>query len=93
MEMFDKNQWKRFCSGDWGMAETQTACFQLGMPPPSRALPGNTFGRNDAYEFLQESINCTGQESSLERCSWTPRPTLCNTGDAGIQCGVWKDGK
>ena len=94
VQFFDKNTWKTLCSDDWGIEEVQSTCRQLGLPEPSSAVPpGGSFGRNGAGDTLPNSIICTGQELTLQNCSWTARAMPCSTGGAGAQCGMRPAGK
>ncbi len=94
IEVFHHNVWWRVCADTWSLEEAKTACYQLGMPTPTQKMPGGMFGVNTERAFLPERLNCTGEERELIDCMSTdPNETPCETGDAGLQCGVWKDGK
>ncbi|XP_022096110.1 deleted in malignant brain tumors 1 protein-like [Acanthaster planci] len=87
VEIYNQNVWKGLCSDDWTMADAQVSCRQQGLPPPSEAISGGTFGSSKAGDILQTSLDCTGQEFSLVKCPQTPRPTPCSLGDAAVRCG------
>ncbi|XP_033625847.1 scavenger receptor cysteine-rich domain superfamily protein-like isoform X2 [Asterias rubens] len=94
IEVFHDNIWWRVCADNWSLEKAKTGCYQLGMPTPTELLKGGVFGVNNERAFLPKKLNCSGEERKLVDClSTEPNDTPCETGDAGLQCGIWKDAK
>ncbi|MGH0182551.1 UNVERIFIED_CONTAM: hypothetical protein FKN15_009939, partial [Acipenser sinensis] len=59
--------WRALCGSDWDMNEAEVVCRELGCGSAVSALRGSHFGEGQGpvWQYIME---CTGRESSLERC-------------------------
>ncbi|CAL8317047.1 unnamed protein product [Gadus morhua 'NCC'] len=87
VEVFRQGQWATVCDRDWGLADAQVVCRQLGCGRVLSAPRGATFGPGQGPVGLDD-INCTGHESELTQCGHRGLGTH-NCGhqqDAGLVC-------
>ncbi|KAK6471616.1 deleted in malignant brain tumors 1 protein-like [Huso huso] len=59
--------WKAVCGSDWDMNDAEVVCRELGCGSAVSALRGSHFGQGQGSVW-QYRMECTGRESSLERC-------------------------
>ncbi|XP_059914172.1 deleted in malignant brain tumors 1 protein-like [Gadus macrocephalus] len=87
VEVFIQGQWATVCDDDWGLADAQVVCRQLGCGRVLSAPHGATFGRGQGPIGLDD-VNCNGHESDLTQCRHTgPWPYSCgHQQDAGAVC-------
>ena len=88
MEVCHINVWGTVCGNyDWGIADAQVACRQLGLPYTGAttvtvsAVPVNT-----RVSWLR-NVRCVGTENSLFNCNVQPSEINCySSGYAGVSC-------
>jgi len=56
------------CADSWGIAEATVTCRELGYST-GVSLPNDYYGSN---QFLDMEVTCSGPESLLSQCSFTP---------------------
>ena len=95
MEVCHINVWGIVCGGnDWGIADAQVACRQLGLPNTGAStLTVYTVPHGSQVTWLR-NVRCVGTESSLFNCNNQLNDGHCYTsrysGYAGVIC---QDGK
>ncbi|XP_041090314.1 deleted in malignant brain tumors 1 protein-like [Polyodon spathula] len=79
--------WGAVCGEVWDMNEAEVVCRELGCGSAVSALKGSHFGQGQGHVW-QYIMECTGRESSLERCdSHELEASSCNQKYiAGVVC-------
>ncbi|KAK1163974.1 deleted in malignant brain tumors 1 protein-like [Acipenser oxyrinchus oxyrinchus] len=67
VEFISIGVWGAVCGIDWDMNEAEVVCRELGCGSAVSALRGSHFGEGQGPVW-QYRMECTGRESSLERC-------------------------
>ncbi|XP_066498766.1 galectin-3-binding protein A-like [Hoplias malabaricus] len=87
VEVYHDGQWGTVCDDNWGMAQAQVVCRQLGFPKAINVTVGASNGEGTGPIWLDDVI-CTGAESTLSSCrfkGWAV--TDCShKEDAGVVC-------
>ena len=87
MEVFRGGHWGTVCSDLWDLKDAQVVCRQLGYYKAVAAPTFATFGEGNGHIWLN-SVQCLGNENSLERCPKGRYPsTKCShREDASVIC-------
>ena len=87
LQLFLHNRWGYVCDGgEWTMAEADLVCRQLGFSRGvSKTTQGLVHGRVEQSERVTESVECGGEEESLEDCRTLP------AGEGSRECQLAED--
>ncbi|XP_078140671.1 scavenger receptor cysteine-rich domain-containing protein DMBT1-like [Centroberyx gerrardi] len=87
VEFYHNNQWGSVCEHQWGLADAQVVCRELGCGRALSAPGGAHFGRGEGPIWL-ENVDCTGAESTLRECrhAGLGSHTCFHSEDAGVVC-------
>ena len=79
--------WGTVCDQQWGSAEAEVACRQLGLLSQGAvARTGAYFGQGTGAVQIT-NLGCSGTEQFLENCTYTTPTSVCShTNDAGVTC-------
>ena len=81
--------WRGVCDDgfDYNMNGANVVCKMLGYPSAKSVTGESGYGNYDGSDiFALDDINCNGNESSLQDCSYSTTDD-CNAGEyAGVEC-------
>ncbi|KAJ8034474.1 Galectin-3-binding protein [Holothuria leucospilota] len=90
VELFISGRWETVCGSytNWNLVSATVVCRQLGYNA-AYAAPKDAFFGEGSGSIWGEVIQCTGEETSISRCSYRyPAPDYCyHRSDAGVVCG------
>lgn len=85
VQIFRDGRWGTVCDRDWGVADAQVACRQLGCARGEAKL--KAFFGLLAQQTWMTAVSCAGSERSLEECFFNAGSGLCAPENyAGIVC-------
>ncbi|XP_060906299.1 deleted in malignant brain tumors 1 protein-like isoform X2 [Labrus mixtus] len=67
VEIFHRGQWGTVCDDQWGLADAQVACRQMGCGRALSAPSVAYFGQGSGPIWLDE-VGCSGNETSITEC-------------------------
>ena len=67
--LFGSNEWGTVCSNSWSYGEANVVCKQLGYTSAVGYGSGVSFEPGYRRVWMVD-VNCTGQESQLNKCSF-----------------------
>ena len=88
VEVCNNNVWETVCDDEWGTADAQVACKQLGYTA-TEAIPHNVPA--GIGQVWLDDMKCVGNEDSLFDCM-ANQPGIHNCWhheDAGLECHKW----
>ena len=86
MEIYRNGTWQSVCDEDWDIEDADVVCRQLNYGYAESAPTSSFYGLsfNDIWEV---SIQCNGDESTLQSCNYMNVTTFCHSGEeAGARC-------
>jgi hypothetical protein len=69
LEMFYKDYWGTVCGDTFTTEAARVACYSLGYRKASAIYLHNTYGPSKGLKVILGGLNCTGNETHLDRCS------------------------
>ncbi|XP_064425518.1 soluble scavenger receptor cysteine-rich domain-containing protein SSC5D-like [Latimeria chalumnae] len=89
VEVYHNGEWGTVCDDDWGIADAEVVCREIGCGPAVSAPGSARFGQGSGRIWLDD-VACTAAAASIFDCkasSWGSHN--CGHGeDAGIVCSV-----
>ena len=73
------------CDDSWSSAEAMVICRQLGFPSAKSYTIGSYFGKVSS-KFAIDSLNCVGNETSLNQCQFELVDDCNGQEAAGVVC-------
>ncbi|XP_078146215.1 scavenger receptor cysteine-rich type 1 protein M130-like [Centroberyx gerrardi] len=67
VEVSHDGHWRKVCNSDWGKAEAEVLCVEIGCGGPAIQAGSPSFG--EGSEMIGVKTRCFGNESSLALCS------------------------
>ena len=88
MEVCHVNVWGAVCDrSEWGIADAQVACRQLGLPTSGAMTLTEPAVPNDNQFSWLNYVRCRGTESSLFNCNIQPSGVKCYSNRyGGVSC-------
>ncbi|CAI8018661.1 Neurotrypsin [Geodia barretti] len=90
VEIFWNGTWGTISDVDWGMSEAQVVCKQLELPLEG-SVP-SPYGQGSGVIRIT-SVNCSGSENNVIRCSLSMGSSSNHQNDVGVKCGKGADYK
>lgn len=72
VEVWYDGQWGNVCDDQWGMADADVVCRQLGYIGALRTSTQLEFSSGDGVNILLDEVQCTGLENSIYECLHGP---------------------
>ncbi len=69
VEVINDGEWGTVCDDEWGLADAEVVCHQLGFDGAS-AAPGDAFFGPGSGPIWMDNVNCAGSESGLTSCDF-----------------------
>ena len=87
--MYFNGEWGTVCGDGWNFNDAQVVCRQLGYGPPIVAR-GNAYYGQGSDQIWLDTLNCTGNESTIGECSHTGWGihNCDHDEDAGVECVI-----
>ncbi len=73
------------CDDNWGLADADVVCRQLGYAQATEATQRSTFGTGPS-QFAMDDVACSGDERKIQDCTYNPRDNCGSSELAGVRC-------
>ncbi|XP_071505151.1 neurotrypsin-like [Diadema antillarum] len=91
VEFCYNNEWGTVCGDQWGLADAQVVCRQLGY---AGVIDSNAYYEGGSGTIHLDEVSCLGSESRLADCThrgWGSSSYCGHSQDIGVRCSLTED--
>lgn len=86
VEVCLNNNWGTVCDDFWNTPDATVVCRQLGYSTTGAIATSLSFFGQGTDPIVLDDVMCTGTETTLLSCPYTPTHNCIHLEDAGVRC-------